>query len=71
MSRSSAERTLAALNAKFLAEAGGDPIRAEHLRKAFYQRLALKSAKSRRKAREALAEAEAAESQLTGLGGVA
>lgn len=38
----------AALAAKFLAEAGGDPVRAEHLRKAHYKRLALKSAQSRR-----------------------
>ncbi|SCX27218.1 hypothetical protein [Mycolicibacterium fluoranthenivorans] len=34
---------------KFLAEAGGDPVRAEHLRKAFYARLALKSAQARRR----------------------
>lgn len=38
-----------ALEAKFLAEAGGDPKRAEHLRKAYYARLALKSAQSRRR----------------------
>lgn len=38
----------AALEAKFLAQADGDPIRAEHLRKAYYQRLALKSAQARR-----------------------
>jgi hypothetical protein len=44
--RTSAAR--AALEAKFLAEAGGDPVRAEHLRKAFYADLALKSAKARR-----------------------
>lgn len=42
----------AALDAKFLAEADGDPKRAEHLRKAYYQRLALKSAQARRKSRE-------------------
>lgn len=34
----------AALDAKFLAQADGDPVRAEHLRKAYFQRLALKSA---------------------------
>ncbi len=37
-----------ALEAKFLEEAGGDPVRAEHLRKAYYLRLALKSAQARR-----------------------
>jgi hypothetical protein len=38
----------AALDAKFLAQAGGDPVRAGHLRKAHFQRLALKSAAARR-----------------------
>lgn len=38
----------AALDAKFLKQAGGDPVRAEHLKKAHFQRLALKSAKARR-----------------------
>lgn len=57
----------AALNAKFLAEAGGDPVRAEHLRKAHFKRLALASAKARRRAREALAEAEQAAAQLAEL----
>lgn len=38
-----------ALYAKFLAEADGDPKRAESLRKAYYARLALKSAKARRR----------------------
>jgi hypothetical protein len=33
---------------KFLAEADGDPERAESLRKAYFARLALKSAKARR-----------------------
>jgi hypothetical protein len=37
-----------ALDAKFLEQAGGDPIRAEHIRKAHYTRLALKSAQARR-----------------------
>lgn len=38
-----------AFNDKFLAEADGDPVRAVHLRKAFYARLALKSAQARRR----------------------
>ena len=54
---------------KFLDEAGGDPVRAEHLRKAHFQRLALKSAIARRKAREATAAAEAAEAELEAMGG--
>jgi hypothetical protein len=37
----------AAHEAKFLEQAGGDPVRAAHLRKAHYQRMALKSAKVR------------------------
>lgn len=41
----------AALDQKFLDEAEGDPIRAEHLRKAYFARLALRSAKARRRAR--------------------
>lgn len=40
----------AGLEAKFLREADGDPQRAASLRKAHYQRLALKSAKARRRA---------------------
>lgn len=43
----------AALQAKFLEQADGDPVRAEHLRKAHYARLALASAKARRQARKA------------------
>lgn len=39
----------AALDAKFLAEADGDPVRADHLRKAHFARLALKSAQARRR----------------------
>lgn len=58
-----------ALDAKFLEEAGGDPKRAEHLRKAHFQRLALKSAQSRRRAREATEAARAAEAELKALGG--
>ncbi len=38
----------AALEAKFLEQADGDPVRAAHLRKAYYARLALKSAQARR-----------------------
>ncbi|MCT1909671.1 hypothetical protein [Brachybacterium paraconglomeratum] len=55
----------AALDAKFLAEADGDPVRAEHLRKAHYQRLALKSAQARRRAKGLLAEADQADAELT------
>jgi hypothetical protein len=36
------------LEAKFLAEADGDPVRAESLRKAYYARMAFKSAQARR-----------------------
>jgi hypothetical protein len=38
-----------ALENKFLAQADGDPKRAEHIRKAYYARLALKSAQARRR----------------------
>jgi len=38
-----------ALEAKFLSQAEGDPVRAAHLRKAYFQRLALRSAQARRK----------------------
>lgn len=38
----------AALDARFLERAGGDPVRAAHLRKAHFARLALASAKARR-----------------------
>jgi hypothetical protein len=43
-------------------------IRAEHARKAYFLRLALKSAKARR-ARVVVAEGEAAEAELAALGG--
>lgn len=59
----------AALDAKFLAEAEGDPVRAAHLRKAHFARLALKSVQSRRRAREATATAIAAEVELDSLQG--
>lgn len=55
----------AALDAKFLAEAGGDPVRAAHVRKAYFARLALKSAQSRRKSRELAAQADAADVELS------
>jgi hypothetical protein len=45
----------AALEAKFLAEAGGDPVRAGHLRRAHYARMALKSAQARRRGRRGAA----------------
>ena len=54
----------AALNQKFLDAAHGDPVKAEHLRKAHYKRLALKSARARRRAQEAAAEAVAAEAEI-------
>lgn len=38
----------AALEQKFLDQADGDPVRAANLRKAHYQRLALKSVQARR-----------------------
>lgn len=38
-----------ALEQKFLAEADGDPKRAKSLRKAYYARLALRSAQARRR----------------------
>ncbi|GGB19457.1 hypothetical protein GCM10011492_06610 [Flexivirga endophytica] len=58
-----------AMDQKFLDQAGGDPVRAEHLRRAHYKRLALKSAISRRRAKEATAAAVAAEAELDELGG--
>lgn len=58
-----------ALDQKFLDQAGGDPVRAEHLRRAHFQRLALKSARSRRRAAELNAEAVRAEVELTAAGG--
>lgn len=58
-----------ALDQKFLDQADGDPVRAEHLRKAHYARLALKSAQSRRKAKEQITAAREAELELRSLGG--
>lgn len=46
--------------------------RAEHARKAYFQRLALKSARARRRAKELSAEADSAEQELaTAKGGAA
>ncbi len=42
----------AALDERFLAEANGNPAAAKNLRKAYFQRLALASAKARRRDRE-------------------
>lgn len=58
-----------AFEARFLAEADGDPIRAAHLRKAYFARLALKSAQARRRIKEATEDATAAEAELASLGG--
>lgn len=49
----------AALDAKFLSQADGDPVRAEHLRRAHFKGLALKSAQSRRRAKNAKNDADA------------
>lgn len=54
----------AALNQRFLDQADGDPVRAEHLRKAHFARLALKSAQSRRHAKELVTAAAAADAEL-------
>ena len=59
----------AARDQKFLDLAGGDPVRAEHLRKAHFAKLALKSAQARRKIKEQTAVAEAAEAELKQAGG--
>jgi hypothetical protein len=48
----------AALWQKFLDQCDGDPVRAKHLWKAHFLRLALKSAKARRAAAEARGKAE-------------
>ena len=56
-----------ALEAKFFEQADGDPKRAAHLRKAYFKRLALKSAQSRRRAKDAMATAKTAEDELSQL----
>jgi hypothetical protein len=43
----------AAFEQRFLDQAGGDPVRAAHLRKAYFRRLALKSAQARRRGGDA------------------
>lgn len=58
-----------ALEARFLAEADGDAARAAALRKAYFTRLALKSAQSRRRAKTLTEEASIAEQELRSLGG--
>jgi hypothetical protein len=60
-----------AMNRKFLEAAEGDPIRAEHFRRAYYHRLALRSAANRRRAKLLTAQAEAAEAELAAGGGAA
>lgn len=54
----------AALDQRFLDAAGGDPVRAAHLRKAHFQRLALKSAQAHRKAKQFTEAADSADRQL-------
>jgi hypothetical protein len=54
----------AAMDQKFLDQAGGDPVRAEHYRKAYYANLARKSAAARRKIKNLTTEAEEAEAEL-------
>jgi hypothetical protein len=46
-------------------------VRADHARRAYFSRLALKSAQSRRRAAELVAEAEVAEVELSELDGAA
>ncbi|GAA1987179.1 hypothetical protein GCM10009817_30860 [Terrabacter lapilli] len=58
-----------ALEDKFLTMADGDPVRAEHYKKAHYTRLALRSAQARRQAREAIATAQQVEADPAELGG--
>jgi hypothetical protein len=59
----------AAMDQKFLDQAGGDPVRAEHYRKAYYANLARKSAVARRKIKELTTEAEEAEIEVAASGG--
>jgi len=48
----------AALEAKFLAEADGDPVRAASVRKVYFARMSLASSKARRKSREQAQQAK-------------
>jgi hypothetical protein len=57
----------AGFEAKFLAEADGDPQRAASLRAAFYQRMQLKSRKARAARRAAVAAEAEAEAELAAL----
>lgn len=66
-----AKRTAPARDAKFLAQAGGDAQRSEHLRKAYFAALALKSAQSRRRIKELTVQADRADAKLAQLGGAA
>lgn len=59
----------AAADARFLDQAAGDPVKAEHFRKAHFLKLALKSAQSRRRIKELRAVAETAEAELRKAGG--
>lgn len=56
----------AALDQKFLDAADGDAVRAAHLRKAHFARLALKSAQARRKSRTLKETATTTELAATG-----
>jgi hypothetical protein len=56
-----------ALEEKFLAQADDDPVRAEHLRKAYFARMSLKSAQARR--RRAANRQAAAQGRLAELDG--
>lgn len=58
----------AALWQKFLDQADGDPIRAEHLWKAHFARLRLRSMQAMRKAKDHAALAFDAETELDALG---
>ena len=61
----------AALDAKFMADADGDPVRADHLRKAHFARLALKSAQTRRSRTRAKTPAQTPQGDSSGGGHVA
>ena len=54
---------------KFLDQADGDPVRAEHLWKAHFAQLRLKSMQAHRRAKEQAELAAAAEAELEALGG--
>lgn len=70
MTEDRSARTAAARRAaeeRFLTQADGDPVRAEHLRKAHYARLSLKSLEARRKSKLLAEQAAAAEAELAEL----